>query len=104
MAVSDMLVSSRIHNPLFLVHHPAAAHQAPARTMSLSQTHKSIVNPSVPNVSDCGLFGTDCDGNSYLEVIARVLSAAVSGGLGSKFPGQNSVGHRDCPVQCNPKA
>jgi len=41
--------------------------------MALAQSHRNIISTSVPNVSDCGLFGTDCDGNSYLQVSEELL-------------------------------
>ena len=29
----------------------------------------SFVTSQVPAISDCGLFGTTCDGNTYLQVL-----------------------------------
>jgi hypothetical protein len=52
-----------------------AAHSpAPARTMALASSSAAILG-NVPAVSDCGLFGTTCDGNTYTEVSSSLESA-----------------------------
>merc|ERR1712216_90129 len=42
-----------------------AAHAA-ARTQALASSSSPGMMGTVPAVPDCGLFGTECDGNSYL--------------------------------------
>ena len=57
------------HSHSLSIHTQLAAREqvAAAPTMQLAQ--QSFVNsPNVPAVSDCGLFGTTCDGNTYLQV------------------------------------
>ena len=44
-----------------------AAHAA-ARTQALASSSSPGMMGTVPAVPDCGLFGTECDGNSYLTV------------------------------------
>jgi len=52
--------------------------------MSLSQSRRHSIVTSVPNVSDCGLFGTDCDGNSYLEVRAACEAVGLRAEAGGR--------------------
>ena len=58
---------------LMLMHTAQLA--APARTMSLASHNSSHILSNVPAVSDCGLFGTTCDGNTYLQVRFEVAVA-----------------------------
>jgi len=50
--------------------------------MSLASQSSSLMS-HVPAIADCGLFGTTCDGNTYLQVRRRralALAAAAAPG------------------------
>lgn len=73
----------------------AARAVAPARTVSLQM--RSFVTSQVPAISDCGLFGTTCDGNTYLQVRrsqARWRFRNVWPGAAGKVGGKSRA-HRD---------
>mmetsp|Transcript_5233 Transcript_5233/g.18654 ORF Transcript_5233/g.18654 Transcript_5233/m.18654 type:complete len:94 (-) Transcript_5233:106-387(-) len=45
----------------------SSGHPMHAHTQVLTNRHANSLLSKVPAISDCGLFGTDCDGNTYLQ-------------------------------------